>query len=1156
MGGLRILIVEDESIVSITTRKMLERRGYAVAGIASTGEEAIAMVRERVPDLILMDIMLNGRIDGIAASREIRAFADVPVVFMTAYSDQETLERAKSIQPYGYLVKPVGEKELHTTIEIAHYKHDMERKLRSSEERYRQLFTEMLDGYALHEMIYDEHGKPLDYRFISINPAFEKLTGLTAEGVIGRTVKEVLPGIDRFWIDTYGRVALTGQEVRFDQFEPGLGRYYQVYAFRPMKDQFVAVFQDVTDRVKANEELKQKHEELERANLRLQQSYEEMESSNQELQAAFEELEATSEELIENNRALEIAQQELEETNERMSALLGALPDILFETDGEGRICDFRAHDESTLYLPPEEFLGKKVPEVLPPHASSVIMEAIEEACRTGSARGFSYSLPIGSEEMWFELTIMKKKGAKRREERCVVLVRDITQRKRADEALREREVQYRTLFETMTQGVVYQSPDGRITGANPAAQRILGLSLDEMRGKTSHDPGWRAIRADGSVFPGEEHPAMRSLRTGREMTNEFMGVYNPAEERYRWIIVDAVPQFRPGETVPWQVYTTFTDITERKRVEEALRESEELFSTVVHNISTLIGISSVEEGVFREVNDTFLRLTGFSRDEVIGRSSRSLNLWVDEAERDSLMETFRSQGRVVRREVRFRKKDGGVISSLFSMYPLVYQGRTNLLTEAVDITEWKQAEREQARMAGMLEASLNEIYLFDAETLRFRYVSGGALKNLGYTTDQLHGMTPLDLKPEFTAESFESIIAPLRERRQPSAVFETHHRRADGSLYPVEVHLQYFDRDSESLFLGVIIDVTERKRAELALRESDELVRQISDTISEVFYVVDRSARRFIYMSPAYETIWGRPVAEVLEDPYSYINFVHPDDRGRLYEAIRLELEENVLSDIEYRIIRPDGAVRWIRARDYPVYNELGELYRAVGVAEDITERKLAQEKIRTALAERETLLRELYHRTKNNMQVICSMLDLQADHVGDERLVHAFKEMGNRIRSMALVHQKLYQSMNLSSINLGDYTRELVSILFDSYNVSPDRVSLSFDLEDVMVSIDVAIPCGLIVNELVSNSLKHAFPGEGIGAVVVSLQREPEGDIVIGISDNGIGVHRGFNFRESESLGIQTVITLAEQQLGGAMETVLEKGVSHRIRFREKEE
>jgi PAS domain S-box-containing protein len=189
----------------------------------------------------------------------------------------------------------------------------------------------------------------------------------------------------------------------------------------------------------------------------------------------------------------------------------------------------------------------------------------------------------------WVSLTVNAVRDARGQVVESRSMAVDITERKQAEEALEESEAKFRTLFETMAQGVVYQDADGEITSANPAAERILGLTLEQMQGRTSRDPRWKAIREDGSDFPGDAHPAMEALRTGRHIRNVVMGVLNPRKENYTWISVSAVPEFRSGRDTPYQVYTTFEDITHRKRAEEqlkvSLREKEAMLVEIHHRV-------------------------------------------------------------------------------------------------------------------------------------------------------------------------------------------------------------------------------------------------------------------------------------------------------------------------------------------------------------------------------------------------------------------------------------------------------------------------------------------------------------------------------------------------------------------------------------------
>jgi two-component sensor histidine kinase len=220
-----------------------------------------------------------------------------------------------------------------------------------------------------------------------------------------------------------------------------------------------------------------------------------------------------------------------------------------------------------------------------------------------------------------------------------------------------------------------------------------------------------------------------------------------------------------------------------------------------------------------------------------------------------------------------------------------------------------------------------------------------------------------------------------------------------------------------------------------------------------------------------------------------------------------------------------------------------------------DITERKQAEDDLKASLREKEVLLRELYHRTKNNMQVIIGLLNLQSERIKDEKVLEMFKDTGSRIKSMALVHQKLYQAKNLSRIDLKDYIEDLAGMIMKSQSKKPGAVALKMDMESVFVSIDSAVPCGLIMNELISNALKHAFPGEREGEIRVILRHNADGEIEMGVDDNGEGLREGLDIRQCESLGLELVVQLTEHQLQGQLEVRREKGAQFGIRFREPE-
>ncbi|MBE0517381.1 MAG: response regulator [Methanophagales archaeon] len=246
--------------------------------------------------------------------------------------------------------------------------------------------------------------------------------------------------------------------------------------------------------------------------------------------------------------------------------------------------------------------------------------------------------------------------------------------------------------------------------------------------------------------------------------------------------------------------------------------------------------------------------------------------------------------------------------------------------------------------------------------------------------------------------------------------------------------------------------------------------------------------------------------------------------------------------------------AVKAIRegAQDYLVKGQFdsNSLNRSIRHA---IERKCAEKQIKASLREKEILLREIHHRVKNNLQIISSLLYLQSKHIKDAVALDMFRDSQNRIKSMALIHDKLYQFKDLGKIDIAEYIRALATDLFHSYGVEPDGVKLKIDVHEVLLGVDTALPWGLIINELVSNSLKHAFPDGKEGTIRIELLRSVnEHTFILIVSDTGIGFPKDFDFRNTGTLGLQLVITLVEQ-LNGTIELDRSRGTEFKITFAE---
>ncbi len=226
------------------------------------------------------------------------------------------------------------------------------------------------------------------------------------------------------------------------------------------------------------------------------------------------------------------------------------------------------------------------------------------------------------------------------------------------------------------------------------------------------------------------------------------------------------------------------------------------------------------------------------------------------------------------------------------------------------------------------------------------------------------------------------------------------------------------------------------------------------------------------------------------------------------------------------------------------------GKLIGVVESFKDITERKETENEIKASLKQKEVLLKEIHHRVKNNLQVVSSLLDFQSEHIKDKEAIEAFSKSQDRIRVMALLHEKLCQSGDLARVNIAEHIRDLISYLFHLRQINADTIILKTHVDDIFLSIDVAIPCGLIVSELVSNCLKHAFPQDKKGTICIDLWSDKKGKLALIVRDNGVGIPKHIDFRKTKSLGLQLVNMLV-YQLRGSIELGRSGGTVFKITF-----
>lgn len=345
-------------------------------------------------------------------------------------------------------------------------------------------------------------------------------------------------------------------------------------------------------------------------------------------------------------------------------------------------------------------------------------------------------------------------------------------------------------------------------------------------------------------------------------------------------------------------------------------------------------------------------------------------------------------------------------------------------------------------------------------------------------------------------------------------------------------------------------------KMSEKALIKSANISRQIAENIHLGIWLIDKDDC-IAYVNPCLAEMLGCTVEEI--------------EGKNLFEFIRNNNTENYRENLDnykqgkkgqhhFKLLRKDGKRIYALLRISPIIDDDGNCKCAIASVQDITERNMMEEKLNESIKEKEALLREIHHRVKNNMQIIYSLLNLQSRNIKNKKALDVLEQCQNRVRSMALIHERLYQSNDLSKIEFGDYIRKLVFSLFHSYGVRPNSIKINIGVENVFLDINTAIPCGLIVNELVSNSLKHAFPNSRIKSkkrhvrneIYINLHLNISDKYTLMISDNGVGFPKDFNFQKTKSLGLQLVNTLVEQ-LEGRIRLDSKKGAAFKITFKE---
>jgi PAS domain S-box-containing protein/putative nucleotidyltransferase with HDIG domain len=545
-----------------------------------------------------------------------------------------------------------------------------------------------------------------------------------------------------------------------------------------------------------------------------------------------------------------------------------------------------------------------------------------------------------GDAEKLVSLNLMQKLEAK-----MVNLEEEIVERKRTEEALRNSEEQYRLLFETMAQGVIYYDAQGLVISANLAAERILGLSRDQMLDRTAYDPGWRYIREDGTDLPGDMHPAILALKSGKAVQDVVMGAFNPVDNMFHWTNVGAQPQFKENEDKPYRVFTTFDDITDRFLSYKAIQESESRIMATMEN--TRDSIWSVD-GAFRLITannaarELFLIAYGVDLREgaeiFADIPEESRQSWVDISKQGFQGEHFTFE--------RHYDLEKGPVDLQVSVNPLVSPAGqiTGVSFFGRDMTQQNRAEKafeeSEERYRMLVNNAAEEIYVVQDDLVKF--AKPGVSHITGYSSQEIMSK-PLSeiVHPDDLSTLLEKHAVRMTGGEVPT---EYTYRVFDksGNIRWVEAHVTTVTWEGRPASLMFQMDITDRLNLESALKESEIKYRTVVENAMEVITIIQDGKIKFT--NRALPGKMGYTEDEVFAMPI--LDFVHPDDRQMVAEKYARRLRGEPVEDYSYRSITKEGKIYWAEIRAIVI--EWEGKPATLNFISDITARKLAEDALR----------------------------------------------------------------------------------------------------------------------------------------------------------------------------------------------------------------
>jgi PAS domain S-box-containing protein len=824
------------------------------------------------------------------------------------------------------------------------------------------------------------------------------------------------------------------------------------------------------------------------------------------------------------------AQDALRENEALLRSITDNTDDIIFVKDRQSRTIFKNPAGLRANALPPQWVLGRSDVDFNPdPAQTAKFLANDRRVMETGQTLTVEEMLTAATGEQHVLLTTKTPRyDAEGKVIGLVGIAHDITARKRAEAALEAERGLLRTLIDVLPVSIYVKDTRSRFLVANDECARAVGAaSPEELLGKT-----------DADFFPPELAAAFREderkVLAGESVVNLEEASVHP-DGTARTELTTKVPLRDEAGAIIGLVGVS-RDISERKQADEALRASEALLRSITDHTEDCIFVKDRESRTIF-MNPAGFRANALPPETLLGHSDAEFI--EDPAEAEKFLAHDRrvmESGQTETVEEELTSATGEKRVLLTTKAPRFDSAGNviGLVGVARDITAQKAAENalreSEQRLRSIIEAEPECVKVISRQGKLLEMNAAGLAMLDAARLEEVSTKPLLSFIASEHHSAFMALHHQVMAGKAATLGYETIGLK--GTRRWLETHAVPL-RDAAgnvTALLGVTRDVTAQKQAEAALRESHERYELVVAGADAAIWDWDVRAKR-VYYSRRWKELRGYAEDEISDREEEWSSRIHDADSARVIAALRAHVEGSapVFAE-EYRIRCKDGSWKWVLDRGIALRDEAGQAVRVAGSETDITERKRAEEELKASLHEKEVLLREVHHRVKNNLQIVSSLLNLQSRQLTDPALTAIFANTRDRVRAMASVHERLYESGDFAEVDLARHLGVLVRMLTRAHAPAGVTIQPVLQLEPVTVDLNTAVPLSLIANELIINALKYAFAGNREGTFTVAL-RADGAHCELRIADDGPGFPEALDPATTRTLGLRLVRDLAKQ-------------------------